>query len=225
MIVIIDYGVGNLRSILTKFERMKIAAMVSSQETDIARADRLVLPGVGHFGAGMANLRRSGLIPLIEDMVFERRTPLLGICLGMQMLTRGSEESGEPGLGWIAGAARKFAFPEGDRRLRVPHMGWNRIAVRHPSALTDGLPADARFYFAHSYYVATDAPSDVVATTWYGADFASVIQHGYICGTQFHPEKSHQAGLRVIYNFARAQNGADRPPVVSAEAVRHDRLK
>lgn len=202
MIVIIDYGAGNLRSILSKFERLEIDAVVSSQEEEIERANKLVLPGIGHFGAGMANLKTSGLIPLLTNKVVHRKTPLLGICLGMQLLMDGSEESPLPGLGWIAGFARKFSFTGKKTVFRVPHMGWNTFRAAQSSSLLVDIPEDARFYFAHSYFVMPDAPSTTLATTWYGSDFTSMLQCQNIYGTQFHPEKSHRAGLQIIRNFA-----------------------
>ncbi len=204
MIVIIDYGVGNLRSILSKFERLKIEAIISSDADEIRRADKLVFPGIGHFEAGMANLNNSGLVSVLEDMVIHRKTPLLGICLGMQLLTRGSEESPRPGLGWVAGEVKRFDFPpSSDKRLRVPHMGWNQAKFTHPSPLITNITPDARFYFAHSYYVLADIPENVIGTTWYGHDFVAIIQQDNIWATQFHPEKSHQAGLQIIRNFAQ----------------------
>lgn len=204
MIVIIDYGVGNLRSILTKFERMKIEACVSSQQEDIERATKLVLPGIGHFGAAMANLNHSGLVPILERKVLHDLTPLLGICVGMQLLTRGSEEGDEHGLGWVGGTTCKFSFETtSNKRLRIPHMGWNDIDIIHSTPLIQELPAEARFYFAHSYHVVVDDDASAVATTWYGRDFVSIMQQDNIMATQFHPEKSHQAGLCIIRNFAR----------------------
>ena len=204
MIVIIDYGVGNLRSILSKFERLKIEAIISSDVGEIRRADKLVFPGIGHFEAGMANLGDSGLVPVLTDMVMQRKTPLLGICLGMQLLTRGSEESPRPGLGWVAGEVKRFDFhPSSDKLLRVPHMGWNQTKVTHPSPLITDIAPATRIYFAHSYYVVADDAEHVVGMTWYGHDFVSIIQQGNIWATQFHPEKSHQAGLQIIRNFAQ----------------------
>ena len=203
MIIIIDYGVGNLRSILRKFERMKIEAMVSGEIEEIQRADKLVLPGIGHFGAGMQNLMDSGLVPVLEEKVIQQKTPLLGICLGMQLLTQGSEESTLKGLGWIEGDTKKFEFDVPDKRLRVPHMGWNHTSFTQSSPLVTDIAPDARFYFAHSYFVTTDSPANVLATTWYGHDFVSIIHQDNIWATQFHPEKSHQAGLSIFRNFAQ----------------------
>lgn len=202
MIVIVDYGIGNLRSILSKFERMKIEASISDREEDIERADKLVLPGIGHFGAGMTNLASSGLIPLLEDKVIRRKTPVLGICLGMQLLMNGSDESPLSGLGWIPGETRKFRLTLESKTLRVPHMGWNTFRPAQKSPLLIDIAGDARFYFAHSYFVNPDEPDVVVATSWHGNDFTSMLQRGNIYGTQFHPEKSHQAGLQIIRNFA-----------------------
>lgn len=203
MIAIVDYGVGNLRSVTSKFERLKIDAVVADDEDVILSADKLVFPGIGHFESGMATLHDSGLIPALEKMVLSRRTPLLAICLGMQLLTRGSEESSRPGLGWISGETRQFdpSITYGSRRLRIPHMGWNSVTV-NDTPLTAHLAHDARFYFAHSYYVTADSPEHIAATTWYGHEFVSMICQDNIWATQFHPEKSHQAGLQIIKNFA-----------------------
>ena len=204
MIVIVDYGIGNLRSIQSKFEMLKIEVEITSDAEAISRAEKLVFPGIGHFEAGMATLEKSALIPVLEEMVIRNRTPLLAICLGMQMLTRGSEESSRPGLGWIGGETERFHLPAapGERPLRVPHMGWNNIAVKQPSPLVQNLSVDARFYFAHSYYVTVDSPELITASTWYGHEFVSMICQDNIWATQFHPEKSHQAGLQIIRNFA-----------------------
>lgn len=206
MIVIVDYGMGNLGSVLGKLSAPGANgthAIVSGDLDVIAAASKLVLPGVGSFAAGMENLRRSGLVALLTKKALEERVPILGICLGMQLFTRGSEEGGAPGLAWIAADTLRFRFDAG-AMLRVPHVGWNDICANRRSALLDGIDDGTRFYFTHSYHARCDDTEDVVATTCYGYPFPAVIQCGNIQGTQFHPEKSHGAGLRVLRNFLRS---------------------
>jgi glutamine amidotransferase len=204
MIAIVDYGVGNLRSVQKALELVGAAAVVSSDPVTVAAADGLVLPGVGAFGDGLAELAARGLVdPVLRHA--EAGKPLLGICLGMQLLFEESEEMGRHrGLGLLSG--RVVRFPKGE--LKVPHIGWNR--VHHagdalsfgPSRLLAGIPEDAHAYFVHSYYVLPDEPGDVLATTDYGLAFASVVGRGRIWGAQFHPEKSQEVGLRLLASFS-----------------------
>jgi len=199
VIVIVDYGMGNLRSILNKFERMDVEAKISADPGDIERADKLILPGVGAFDAAMQNLRQRNLIPVLEKKVLQEKTPILGICLGMQLFSRHSEEGNVDGLGWID--ARTIRFQSNGNGLKVPHMGWNSITVNGGSHLLDGLETGSRFYFVHSYHVCCDDPADRLATTNYGIDFTSMVQHGNILGAQFHPERSHRYGAKLLENF------------------------
>jgi glutamine amidotransferase len=203
MIVIIDYGMGNLRSILMKFKRIKAEAIISASPADIERADKLILPGVGHFAAGMKNLQKTGLISVLNKRVIECHVPLLGICLGMQLLTKFSEEGDCAGLGWIDAVTRKFNFSFPQDNLRIPHMGWNTIDKKRESVMLKGITPDNRFYFAHTYAVSCNDDHDIVAATQYGYEFASIVQQNNIYGTQFHPEKSHFHGLKLIDNFVR----------------------
>jgi glutamine amidotransferase len=202
MIIIIDYGMGNLRSIQYKLEKEGIPAKVSSKAIDIEAADKFILPGVGAFASGMRNLGELGILPILEKSVIEEKKPLLGICLGMQLLSKCSEEGSVKGLGWVDAETRKFAFGEGSS-LRVPHVGWNTIDILRESILLDGVSKGQRFYFTHSYYVHCLNKADVVATTDYGVAFTSVLQRENIYGTQFHPEKSHRIGLELILNFIK----------------------
>lgn len=208
MIVIVDYGVGNLKSILTKFRRLEIAAAISSDPEEIAAAEKLMLPGVGHFGAGMDYLKRSGLVPTLARKVLEEKTPILGICLGMQLFARHSEEGDAEGLGWIDADVRRFSASLG---LQVPHVGWNTLSIRKSSPILEGLDAGARFYFTHSYHMCCNDAADVLAVTRYGEDFVSVVQRENIFGTQFHPEKSHGYGIRLVQNFARLSSPCSSP--------------
>ena len=198
-IVIVDYGMGNLGSVLNMLKRIGAPAIVSGERRDVEHARKLILPGVGAFGEAMERINASGLREDLDRKAKEGRTPILGICLGMQLLTRGSEEGGAPGLGWIAGEARRF--PPGGP-LKVPHMGWNGVRPTRASALLEGLEVDARFYFVHSYFVAVDRPEDTLLKTTYGQEFDSAVQSGNIYGAQFHPEKSHRFGKRFLSNFA-----------------------
>jgi glutamine amidotransferase len=157
---------------------------------------------VGAFDRAMANLEQRGLVPALHDLALTRRVPTLGLCLGMQLFGRGSEEGARPGLGWIAADNRRFSFTTpGAAALKVPHMGWNYIEPAAPAALLEHLPPEPRFYFVHSYHLHCDDPADVMCWTTYGYRFASGIHRGNLWGTQFHPEKSHAFGLALVKNF------------------------
>ncbi len=201
MIVIIDYGIGNLQSVQRSFQRIGAAAMISSKHEDLMSAERIVLPGVGSFAEGMDHLKRFGLLPVLNQKVLEQGTPFLGICLGFQMLTKGSEEGDTEGLGWIDAETKHFHFDGPGSQYRVPHMGWNDLSAKRENPLLNGLSDASCFYFAHSYYVTCDDQSAILATTQYGREFVTVIQKGNIFGTQFHPEKSQANGLAVLRNF------------------------
>jgi glutamine amidotransferase len=202
MIVIVDYDMGNVGSIANMLKKIGVDSVITSDVAQVAAADKLILPGVGAFDTGMTNLERSGLLPVLNEKVAGEGTPVLGICLGMELLTQGSEEGICPGLGWIEGRTVRFRFPDGADRLNVPHMGWNGVRPAPQSVLLRDLPADNRFYFVHSFYVACDRDSDVGGWTRYGSDFASVVERGNVMGTQFHPEKSHRFGMALLRNFA-----------------------
>jgi imidazole glycerol-phosphate synthase subunit HisH len=204
MITIVDYRMGNLGSISNMLKKIGQEAQITADPALIAKADKLVLPGVGAFDAGMDNLERSGLIPLLNRRVLEDRVPTLGICLGMQLMTRRSEEGAHAGLGWID--AEALCFRPANAALKVPHMGWNRVMPARPSALTDELPEEPRFYFVHSFYVRCYDSADVLLTTPFGEPFASAFQHGNVWGVQFHPEKSHKFGMALLRNFAERVN-------------------
>lgn len=204
MVTIVDYGVGNLASIANMARKAGTECVISGDPSVVAAADKLILPGVGAFDRGMANLEERGLIPALTERAMQRRVPTLGLCLGMQLMGRGSEEGSRAGLGWIAADSVRFKFSADAAALKVPHMGWNYIepaASTAPAELIAALPAEPRFYFVHSYYLACDQPSDVMCWTTYGARFASGIHHNNLWGTQFHPEKSHSFGLSLLRNF------------------------
>lgn len=219
MLVVVDYGLGNLGSVLNMLRKVGAEAQISSEPERIARASGLILPGVGHFDHGMRNLRSRGLVAPLNEAVLVRHTPILGICLGMQLFARGSEEGTEPGLGWIPADVRKIDV--GHRNLRIPHMGWNDTCALDPR-LFAGLEQGARFYYVHSYHVVCDDPNDVAARCTYGQEVTAAIRRGNIFGTQFHPEKSHKFGMRLLRNFveivADAPAGEGRGERCSANA-------
>lgn len=199
MITIVDYGMGNLGSIRNMFKRIGAQAVVTSDLDSIAKADKLLLPGVGAFDAAMACINRSELRRILDRKALEERIPILGLCLGMQLLTRSSEEGRLTGLGWIAAKTTRFPAKSG---LKVPHMGWNVVTPSRRSPLTEDLPDESRFYFVHSYYVRVEDEADSILKTVYGVDFDAGIQRSNIFGVQFHPEKSHRFGMKLLSNFA-----------------------
>jgi imidazole glycerol-phosphate synthase subunit HisH len=199
MITIVDYGMGNLGSIRSMLRRVGVRSTITGDPAEIARASKILLPGVGSFDAAMEQIHDRGLREVLDRMALHERIPTLGICLGMQLITRGSEEGGRPGLGWVD--AETCRFPA-DGRLKVPHMGWNVVTPTRPSVLTAGLPPEARFYFVHSYFVRTDRLVDTVLAAEYGVPFAAALETGNVFGAQFHPEKSHRFGMQLLANFA-----------------------
>lgn len=202
MISVIDYGVGNWGAVLNMFKRLGIAARVIRTPAEVMEASKIILPGVGAFDAGMQRLHEAGLVEALNRRVIEQGIPCLGICLGMQLLTRSSEEGVRPGLGWIAASTVRFKFGAEEKTLKVPHMGWNYIKVCKASSL---LPADVerrRFYFVHSYHLVCDNHDDVLATCDHGYEFTAVIERGHIMGAQFHPEKSHRFGMKFLQAYA-----------------------
>lgn len=197
-LVVIDYGVGNLGSILNMFKRIGILATSSSAIEDIEAAERLILPGVGAFDHAMENLTKLKLIPSLESKVIKDHTPFLGICLGMQLLSKRSEEGSLEGLGWIDAETVKFSVQKG---LKIPHMGWNTVSITKESLLFKDMYENPRFYFVHSYYVCCNRRENVLTTTNYGIDFCSSLEQDNIYGVQYHPEKSHKFGLKLLKNF------------------------
>ena len=203
MITIIDYGMGNLRSVQKGFEKVGAQAEVTSDPDAVTQASKLVLPGVGAFGAAMHGLHRLGLAEPITQAI-RRGVPYLGLCLGLQLLFERSTEEGEhPGLGLLKGDVVRFDFPQADRSRKIPHMGWNTIEFEQPGPLLERIPSGTFFYFVHSYYVRPADASVVAATTDYGIHFTSMIHRENVTATQFHPEKSQAAGLRMLANFAQ----------------------
>jgi len=201
MIVVVDYGMGNSGSVLNMIRKIGVAAVVSSRKADIAHAEKLVMPGVGAFDAGMAALERTALRDVIEQAVLGDGKPMLGICLGMQLLMERSEEGSRNGLGWIAGEAIRFPSEFEGKAIKIPHMGWNKVRWREGFGLATELGDRERFYFVHSYRVVCRHAEDIAGTTNYAGEFASAIARRNIYGVQFHPEKSHRYGMQLLRKF------------------------
>lgn len=202
MIVVVDYGMGNVGSVVNMLRKVGADAEATGDVSAVARASKLVLPGVGAFDAAMTRLRERELVSVLNRRVLEEGVPILGICLGMQVMTESSEEGSEAGLGWFAGGTQRFRFDDPVQRLRVPHMGWNVVRPARPTPLFDGMYEEPRFYFVHSYHVICRNDEDVMLTTEYGYRFVSGISRGNIYGVQFHPEKSHKFGMHLVRRFA-----------------------
>ena len=199
-VTIVDCGIGNVKSVLRMLEYVDATAEVVSDPADAAECRRLVLPGVGAFDAGMAALDR-GWRDVLDNVALERRVPVLGMCLGMQLLCRRSEEGQWSGLAWIAADVKRIDTG-GDRRLKLPHMGWADVIATRPNQLIPADEGEQRFYHDHGYRAVCDEPADVIATADYGTEFTTALQHGNIYGVQFHPEKSHRFGMALLHRFA-----------------------
>ena len=202
MISIIDYNTGNLGSIKNMLKRLGIASQITNDINLIVNSDKLILPGVGHFDYGMQQLNKSGLIPVLNKKVLIEKVPILGICLGVQLLTEESEEGVEKGLGWIKGRTITFDKSKLASNQKIPNMGWANIKNYHQSKLFDNMFEEPRFYFVHSYHLSLENVGDSLVTSTYGYDFSAGIEHDNILGVQFHPEKSHKYGMKLLENFA-----------------------
>jgi len=202
MITIVDYGVGNIRSFLNVYRRLNIDAQTATTPRELGAATKIILPGVGSFDRAMEQLQGSGMRDTLDEMALRRRVPILGVCVGMQMLAASSDEGVLPGLGWIAGKVRGLGALMAERPLPLPHMGWNDVRVVSSGGLFDQLDAGARFYFLHSFYFDCERADDAAAVASYGREFACAVHAGNIYGVQFHPEKSHRWGTRLLQNFA-----------------------
>lgn len=201
MIAIVDYGTGNVGSLGNMLHKIGQTATLASTPEVLERADAILLPGVGAFDRGMGNLQASGLLETLTRRVQGDGVPVLGICLGMQLLARSSEEGTLPGLGWIDAVCQKFTFPPEDRQHKVPHMGWNAVQPRSGENLFSDMEPGALFYFVHSYHVVCADSDDVLGVSEYGGAFTSAVRRGNIFGVQFHPEKSLRFGMRLLRNF------------------------
>lgn len=203
MIAIIDYGLGNIRAFLNVYERLNIKITIARSAMEVKQASKLILPGVGAFDYAMMLLNQSGLRESIEEQVLVKKIPVIGICVGMQIMAKSSEEGKLPGLGWFDGEVKLFDTSKIPYKTRLPHMGWNTIHPVSYNQLLDGIDDASRFYFLHSYYFKCNHEQDIIAKTAYGIEYASAINKENIFGIQFHPEKSHQNGIQLLHNFAK----------------------
>lgn len=203
MITVVDYGGGNIGSVLNMIRKVGGQAMASGRVEDLQSAEKILLPGVGSFDNAMSRLQALELIDSLKSRA-RAGIPLLGICLGMQLLCDGSEEGQLPGLGLVPGRVRRFRFEGDSAALKIPHMGWNSATPALPHALLRGLESGARFYFVHSYYFDCADPADALLQSVYGHAFASGVQRGNVVGVQFHPEKSHRFGMQLLRNFVES---------------------
>jgi imidazole glycerol-phosphate synthase subunit HisH len=201
MITIIDYGCGNLGSIQNMIKKIGGQSIISSDKDAIANAQKLILPGVGSFDTGISNLHERGLWDILNKKVQVEKTPILGICLGMQLMTKGSEEGKLPGLGWIDAKTIRFNLSNMPVKRTIPNMGWNYISVQKQSILFKDMYEHPKFYFVHSYYVMCNNAEDKLATADYGINYDCAFEKGNIYGVQFHPEKSHKYGMKLLQNF------------------------
>lgn len=200
MIVIIDYGMGNLGSIQNILKKIGVNSIITSDVDEINNANKIILPGVGAFDRAMQNLKDLKLIDILNEKALNEKIPVLGICLGMQLLAKDSTEGVLPGLGWIDANVKKFDI---DKALKVPHMGWNYTIQQKESSLFFDMYTTPRFYHVHSYYFACNDDEDILTITNYGGEFTSSVNKGNIYGVQFHPEKSHKFGMKLLENFAK----------------------
>ena len=203
MIGIINYGSGNIQAIATIYKNLNISYQVITNLEELQKVDKLVLPGVGAFDATMRQLIDSGLKDQLNELVIVKKVPILGICVGLQVMGFGSDEGNLPGLGWIPGSVKKFNIDKIESKPKLPHMGWNTINDVHNHDLFKGIDYDFGFYFVHSFYFECEKDENILTTSNYGGEFASSIYANHIFGTQFHPEKSHGNGEILLKNFAQ----------------------
>ena len=202
MIGVIDYGLGNINAIFTVYKNLNIPVKIASTSSDLGNVRKLILPGVGSFDYAMEKLNKSGMRNTLDNLVQSDKIVILGICVGMQMLAKSSEEGNLPGLGWLNAEVKMFNKYVDNYELLIPHMGWNNITPKKESPLLTGLDNNSYFYFLHSYYFEAHDNTNIVSTTKYGFDFVSTINNENIYGVQFHPEKSHKSGIQLLINFS-----------------------
>jgi glutamine amidotransferase len=202
MITIVNYGLGNIQAFANIYKRLNIPAIIAASAEELAGSEKIILPGVGAFDWAMTRLNQSGMRERLDDLVVRQRCPVMGICVGMQMMAKRSDEGVLEGLGWMDAEVRKFDVASFNQKTHLPHMGWNDVFPRQNGSLFRGLESDARFYFLHSYYFAPHQEGDVLAVSDYNGLFASSVRAGNVFGVQFHPEKSHQWGIQLLRNFA-----------------------
>ena len=202
MITIINYGLGNLGSIYNMFKKIGVKSVITGDPNEINRAEKIILPGIGHFDRAMEKINQRDFRGIIETKAKKEKVPILGICLGMQLLTNSSEEGRTPGLGLIPAKTIRFKFPK-EINLKIPHMGWNFVSRSSKSSLTEGFEEETKFYFVHSYHVIVEDEKYSILKTIHGYSFDSGIQNDNVFGVQFHPEKSHRFGMKLLRNFAK----------------------
>lgn len=200
MVTIIDYDLGNHVSIMKLLGKIGIESELTADHAKIEAATKLILPGVGNFGAAMSRIKQKGLFDLLNRKVLTQKTPILGICLGMQLMTKWSDESQSEGFGWFDASCHRFKQAE-NSQLKVPHVGWNTVDVKRKNSLIDQQQSHEFFYFTHSYHAIAENPDHALCETTYGVPFCSALNNGHIFGTQFHPEKSYDAGFQLLKNF------------------------
>ncbi len=203
MITIVNYGVGNLNAFVNVYKRINVSVKIAKTAADLVDAKKLILPGVGHFDHAMTELVKSGMREKLDELVLVKKLPVIGICVGMQMMANDSEEGILKGLGWIDASVKKFDETKIQQVTRLPHMGWNDVVPFKQNKLFEGLEKDALFYFLHSYYFQCNTASDILATSEYGGEFSCAVNHDNVYGIQFHPEKSHHYGETLLHNFAK----------------------
>lgn len=203
MITLVDYGVGNINAFVNVYKRLDISVKIAKTKSELMGAEKLILPGVGHFDHAMTQLNQSGMRETLDDLVLRNDIPVMGICVGMQMMATSSDEGNLPGLGWIDGKVKIFDKKKINFVTQLPHMGWNDVKPTNSPGLFDGLEKDAIFYFLHSYYFECNCSKDILAVTNYGEEFASAVHYKNRYGIQFHPEKSHHYGEILLGNFAK----------------------
>jgi len=202
MITIIDYGLGNIQAFVNVYNRLNIKTNIAHTANDLQGTTKIILPGVGAFDYAMSQLNASGMRDELEKQVLENKIPIVGICVGMQILAKSSDEGKLPGLGWIDGEVKLFDTSKINYKTQLPHMGWNSISPVNDHPMMIGFNAESRFYFLHSYYFVCHNPEDIMSTTEYGINYASAVNRENIFGIQFHPEKSHSNGIQLLHNFA-----------------------
>jgi imidazole glycerol-phosphate synthase subunit HisH len=202
MIGIINYGSGNIHAIANLHNRAEIAHIISNQPEELKKCDKLILPGVGAFDETMLMLKRHGLVDYLNEEVIVNKKPIVGVCVGMQILGDSSEEGIEKGFGWIKGKIKKIDTSLLKNKPHLPHLGWNSISTQKTNSILEHVDTDDGFYYLHSYYFECDNQNDILATSHYGKEFATLINHGNVFGAQFHPEKSHANGIQFFKNFA-----------------------
>lgn len=202
MITIINYGLGNIQAFVNIYKRLNIPVKIASDASDLKEVEKIILPGVGAFDWAMTRLNESGMRSRLDEWVVEKKCPVLGVCVGMQMMAKNSDEGVLDGLGWVDANVKKFKKESFTHKTHLPHMGWNDVLLLKNTCLFKGFEQNARFYFLHSYYFEPHNPEDVLTVTDYNGSFTSAIRAGNVFGVQFHPEKSHQWGIHLLKNFA-----------------------